>query len=87
MHLMRKRAELLAHVQNTNSQDNLLEIGKNLAYKANRQGVAERFADTKLGPVGPGSIAISQPQATELLGRGPRTGPEESRRPRQDRST
>ena len=44
-HLMRKRAELLAHVQNTNSQDNLPEIGKKIAYKANREGVAERFAD------------------------------------------
>jgi transposase len=45
MHLMRKRAELLTHVQNTNSQYNLPEIGKKLAYKANRQGVAERFPD------------------------------------------
>jgi hypothetical protein len=44
-HLMRKRAELLAHVQNTNSQYNLPEIGKKLAYKANRDGVADRFAD------------------------------------------
>jgi transposase len=44
-HLMRKRAELLAHVQNTNSQYNLPEIGKKIASKANRQGVAERFAD------------------------------------------
>ena len=44
-HLMRKRAELLAHVQNANSQYNLPEIGKKLAYKANRDGVAERFAD------------------------------------------
>ena len=44
-HLMRKRAELLAHVQNTNSQYNLPEIGKKLAYKANRTGVAERFDD------------------------------------------
>ena len=44
-HLMRKRAELLAHVQHTNSQDNLPEIGKNIAYKANRAGVAERFHD------------------------------------------
>jgi transposase len=42
-HLMRKRAELLAHVQNTNSQYNLPEIGKKIAYKANRDGVAERF--------------------------------------------
>ncbi len=45
MHLTRKRAELLAHIQNTNSQYNLPEIGKKLAYKANRDGVAERFPD------------------------------------------
>ncbi len=45
MHLMRKRAELLAHVQNTNSQYNLPEISKKLAYKANRAGVAERFPE------------------------------------------
>jgi transposase len=44
-HLMRKRAELLAHVQNTNSQYHLPELGKKIAYKANRAGVAERFAD------------------------------------------
>lgn len=45
MHLMRKRAELLAHIQNTHSQYNLPEIGKKIAYKANRDGVAERFSD------------------------------------------
>src|SRR6266478_7026646 len=45
MHLTRKRAELLAHIQNTNSQYNLPEIGKKLAYKANRDGVVERFSD------------------------------------------
>jgi transposase len=45
IHLTRKRAELLAHVQNTNSQYNLPEIGKKLAYKANRDDVAERFPD------------------------------------------
>jgi transposase len=44
-HLMRKRSELLAHVQHTNSQYNLPEIGKKIAYKANREGVAERFDD------------------------------------------
>src|SRR5262245_47130355 len=46
-HLRRKRAELLAHIQNTNSQYNqntnsqynLPEIGKKLAYRANREGV------------------------------------------------
>jgi hypothetical protein len=45
MYLTRKRAELLGHVQHTNSQYNLPEIGKKLAYKANRTGVAERFPD------------------------------------------
>jgi transposase len=44
-HLVRKRAELLAHIHNTNSQYNLPEIGKKLAYKANREGVAEHFPD------------------------------------------
>lgn len=43
--LLRKRAELLAHIQNTNSQDNLPEIGKKIAYKADRDGVAERFPE------------------------------------------
>jgi transposase len=45
IHCMRKRAELLTHVQNTNSQYNLPAIGKKIAYKANRDGVAERFSD------------------------------------------
>jgi transposase len=45
MHLAHKRAELLAHVQNTNSQYNLPAIGQKITYKANRDGVAERFAD------------------------------------------
>jgi transposase len=46
MHLMHKRAELLSHIQNTNHQYNLPEMGKKIAYKANREGVAERFVDT-----------------------------------------
>ena len=44
-HLVRKRAELLTHVQQTNHQYNVPEIGKDIAYKTNRPGVAERFAD------------------------------------------
>jgi hypothetical protein len=35
----------LAHVQNTNSQYNLPEISRKIAYKANRDGIAERFPD------------------------------------------
>jgi len=45
MHLARTRGELLAHVHNTNSQYHLPAIGTKIAYKANRDGVAERFAD------------------------------------------
>ncbi len=41
--LMRQRAELLAHRQNTNSQYHLPEIGKKVAYKANRAGVEARL--------------------------------------------
>src|SRR5215510_10966370 len=52
--LTRKRAALLAHIQNTHSQYNLPEIGKKLAYKANRDGVVERFAD----PAVPKSVAV-----------------------------
>src|SRR5947207_10697024 len=48
MHLMHHRSELLAHVQNTNSQYNLPDIGKKSAYKTNREGVAERFTDASV---------------------------------------
>jgi hypothetical protein len=60
MDLTRKRAELRAHIQNTNSQYNLPEIGKKLAYKGNRDGVAERFPD----PAVPKSMEV----ALALLG-------------------
>jgi len=45
MYLMHKRAELLAHIENTNSQYNLSPFPKKLAYRANRAGVADRFED------------------------------------------
>jgi transposase len=44
-HLVRTRAELLAHIHHTTSQYNLPEIGKKLADKANRAGVEEHFPD------------------------------------------
>jgi transposase len=44
-HLTRQRAELLTHGQQPNWPYNLPEIGKQLAYKANRDGVAARFPD------------------------------------------
>lgn len=45
MYLMRRRAELLTHIQNTTSQYNLPPLGAKIAYKANREGVADRFSD------------------------------------------
>jgi len=45
MHLARTRGELLAHGQHTNSQYHLPAIGKKIADKTNRDGVAERCAD------------------------------------------
>lgn len=45
MHFMRKRAELIAHIQNTNHQYNLAEFGKTIARKNNRAGIPERFQD------------------------------------------
>jgi len=44
-YLARKRADLLSHIQNTNSQYNLPEFGKKIAHKMHRQGLAEQFAD------------------------------------------
>jgi transposase len=44
-HLMRQRAELLAHIQHTTSQDCLPPFGKKIASRQNRDGVAGRFAD------------------------------------------
>jgi transposase len=45
LHLVRRRANLLAHTQNTHHQYNLSEPAGRIAYKANREGVAERFSD------------------------------------------
>jgi len=45
---MRKRADLLSHIQNTNSQYNLPEFGKKIAYRSNRSGVAEHFPDPNI---------------------------------------
>jgi hypothetical protein len=54
MSLTRKRAELLGHVQHTNSQYNLPEIGKKLAYKAKPH--RRRCAVSRpCGPEKPGS--------------------------------
>ena len=47
-HLMRKRAELFAHIQNTRSQYNLPDPLGCIAKPQNRDGVAERFEDSSV---------------------------------------
>ena len=45
LHLVRKRGQLLAHIQMTSHQYNLPPLGKRIAYPANRAGVAEHFEE------------------------------------------
>jgi len=45
LHLVRRRANLLAHIQNTHHQYNLTPPAAKIAYKANREGVAEAFGE------------------------------------------
>jgi transposase len=48
LHFTRKRAELLTHIANTNSQYNLPAFAKKLTYRGNRTGVAERFDEASV---------------------------------------
>jgi transposase len=45
LHLVRKRGQLLAHIQNTIHQYNLAPFGKRIAYPANREGLLDHFPD------------------------------------------
>ena len=61
---VRQRAQLIAHIVNTNSQFNLPPLSKKLSYAANRSdGIAERFEhpSTKLAisaDLAPGSVEL-----------------------------
>jgi transposase len=44
-YLVRKRAELLTHIKNTNSQYNLPEIGKSIPVVKNQKEISGRFTD------------------------------------------
>jgi hypothetical protein len=46
LHFVRRRGNLLAHIQNTHHQYNLDVPAKKVAYGSNREGVAERFVDS-----------------------------------------
>jgi hypothetical protein len=45
LHLVRKRGQLLAHIQMTNHAYNLPAFGKRIAYPSNRAGVVDHFED------------------------------------------
>jgi hypothetical protein len=65
-HLIRQRAELLAHVHNTNAQYTVPEIGKNIAYNANRAGVAARFDNPAVHKTMAVDLALSTSYAQRL---------------------
>ena len=48
MYIARRCAELVAHIQNTNTQYNLPAFGKKLSRLYNHEGVAERFEDPEV---------------------------------------
>ena len=56
--LARKRAELLAHLQNTNSQYNWPEIGKRLANKATREDVADPVPEPSVRKASEGDVSL-----------------------------
>jgi len=55
---MRTRAELLAHGHNTHAPYTLPDIGKKIAYKANREGGAERLNDPAVPQTSEGALAL-----------------------------
>jgi len=68
-HRVQKRAELLAHMQNTTSPYNLPEIGKKLAYQANREGVEEHCPAPRVrkpSEVARARLAHSDPSLREM---------------------
>lgn len=54
LHLVRKRGQLLAHIQNTRAQYNLPAFERRLAYPANRAGVSAQFADPSVRKISGG---------------------------------
>lgn len=48
LYLVRKRGQLLAHIQNTHHQCNLPEPTRKLVYKSNREGIADNFLDPSI---------------------------------------
>src|SRR3990170_2465312 len=58
LHLVRKRGQLPAHIQNTLHQYNLEPWGKRIAYPANRQGLLDHFPDPPVRQSIAGDVAL-----------------------------
>ena len=48
LHFVRHRGQLLAHIQNTHHQYNRVPPGRSIAYRSNRDGLAEGFGDARV---------------------------------------
>jgi transposase len=57
-HLVQKRAELYAHIQNTRSQYNLSDPLGRISIAQNREGVAERFEDPSVQKMVASDLAV-----------------------------
>lgn len=72
MHFVRKRAELIAHIQNTNAQHNLPEIGQRIARRSDREKLEiplpERFEDPSVQASIAADVALID-HYDEMLGR------------------
>jgi hypothetical protein len=73
--LVRRRAELLAHVVNTNSQYNLPPLAKKLSYAANRAELdLSRFADPSVRKAVEADLALVDACDGQILRGLPNTG-------------
>ena len=66
MQCVRRRAELLTHIQQTNAQYNLPPLGKSVKYKGNREGVAERFEDGSVRTTVNSDLALIEAYDTRI---------------------
>jgi transposase len=59
LHIVRKRGQLLAHIQMTNHAYNLPAFAKRIAYPSNREGVVDHFEDRGCARASPSISACS----------------------------
>ena len=79
LHLVRKRGQLLAHIQNTRAEYNLPVFGRKLAYRANRGGVVEHFPDSSVQKSIAVDLALIDQYDTLVIWSRPRDRPQAKR--------